>query len=356
VTKVCQVQVNGENFVARQGELLLDAALMNGIELPHDCRSGYCGTCKVRVVSGHYFGGASRDPRVVHACQCRIVSDLAVKVDEMPAIMEVQGEVAELTRIAPDVFEVAVATAEPLPHLPGQYVNFQFRGFPSRHYSPTAPLDAAHERDPNLLRFHIRVLQKGRVSASLGNRITKGHRVKLTGPYGSATFRPRNASRLVLVASGTGFAPIWAVADAAIREWPERELVLIASARSLASLYMIPALCQLARLPRAMITLVSSMRQNFTRAVRYGRPTDYMPPLREDDLVYVAGAPPMVAAVSDMAESAGAMCLADPFEPAGKDSEGPTLFSRAAEWFSRGSTAPQARQPEVRQLEYRRTQ
>ena len=39
---------------------LLDAALMNGVELPHDCRSGYCGTCRVRVLSGHTFGGASR--------------------------------------------------------------------------------------------------------------------------------------------------------------------------------------------------------------------------------------------------------------------------------------------------------
>ena len=336
MTKICQVEINGESFVARQGELLLDAALMNGIDLPHDCRSGYCGTCRVRVLSGHTFGGASTDPGVVHACQCRIVSDLAIAVDEMPETMETQGQLRELNRIAPDVFEVAVETAEPLTHLPGQYVNFQFRGFPARHYSPTAPLDAAQPRDPNLLRFHIRVLPRGRVSSALGNRIKAGHRVKLTGPYGSATFRPRNASRLVLVASGTGFAPIWAVADAAIREWPERELVLIAAARSLASLYMIPALCQLARLPRAMITLVSSMRQNFTRAVRFGRPTDYLPPLRSDDLVYVAGAPPMVAAVSDIAAAAEATCLADPFEPAGED-EGPTLLARAAEWFSRGS-------------------
>jgi NAD(P)H-flavin reductase/ferredoxin len=335
--RICNVQINGETFAAHRGDLLLDAALMNGIELPHDCRSGYCGTCKVRVVSGHCFGGASSEARVVHACQCRVVSDLAVAVDDMPTIMEVQGKVRELNRIAPDVFEMAVESAEPLAHLPGQYVSLQFRGFPARHYSPTAPLDAVPQRDPNLLHFHIRVLPRGRVSSALGERITKGHRVKLTGPYGSATFRPRNASRLVLVASGTGFAPVWAVADAAIREWPERELVLVAAARSLASLYMIPALCQLARLPRAMITLVSSMQQNFTRAVRHGRPTDYLPPLHHDDLVYVAGAPAMVAAVADMAEGAGATCLADPFEPA-EISEGPTFFTRAAEWFSRAPT------------------
>jgi 3-phenylpropionate/trans-cinnamate dioxygenase ferredoxin reductase subunit len=333
VSKVCHVQINDETFAARQGDLLLDAALASGIDLPHDCRSGYCGTCKVRVLSGHTFGGASRDPHVVHACQSRIVSDLRVAVDEVPAAVQLDGRVRELRRIAPDVFEVAIETREPLAHFPGQYVQMQFRGYPLRHYSPTAPLDGAQPRD--VMRFHIRQFPSGRVSSELGRGIAAGHRVRITGPYGTAYFRPRNASRIVLVSSGTGFAPIWAVADAAIREWPERELVLIASARSLASLYMIPALCQLARLPRATITLVSSMRQNFTRAVRYGRPTDYMPPLRHDDLVYVAGAPAMVEAVAEMSHAAGATCLADPFEPAGTGAgEGATFFAKAAEWFS----------------------
>lgn len=334
MTKLCQVRINDETFAAHQGDLLLDAALMNGIELPHDCRSGYCGTCKVRVLSGHTFGGANQDG-LVHACQARVISDLRVALEALPAAREVEARVQALTRIAPDVFEVCIAPQETFAYLPGQYLTVQFRGFPPRHYSPTAPLDAAQPRD--VLRFHIRTFARGRVSSALASRIRAGHRVTLTGPFGTAYFRPRNASRFVLVASGTGFAPIWSVADAAMREWPERELSLIAGGRTLQSLYMTPALCQLAQGPRVTITLTVSQRQDFTRAVRLGRPTDWLPALRADDLVYAAGAPAMVDAVIEAARAVGATCFADPFAPAEAGQE-PTLLERAAGWF-----APRAR-------------
>ena len=55
--KVCRLEVNGNAIAARRGDLLLDAALLNGVEIPYDCRSGYCGTCRVRVLDGRVFGG-----------------------------------------------------------------------------------------------------------------------------------------------------------------------------------------------------------------------------------------------------------------------------------------------------------
>jgi 3-phenylpropionate/trans-cinnamate dioxygenase ferredoxin reductase subunit len=337
MSKLCCVDVDGESFVAHQGDMLLDAALMNGIELPHDCRSGYCGTCRVRVLSGHTFGGASQDAGFIRACQARVISDLRIEVEEAPTTVEVEGRLVDLRKMAPDVFELGVEPAAPLVFIPGQYLSLRFRGFPARHYSPTAPLEPAATRD--LLRFHVRQFRQGQVSSALGRGIAKGHRVRLSGPFGSAHFRKRNASRLVLVASGTGFAPIWAIADAAMREWPERELVLIAAARSLHSLYMLPALCQLAQGPRVTITLVSSTQQSFTRAVRFGRPTDHLPVLRPDDLVYAAGAPAMVEAVSAIAHAAGATCHADPFAPADPGGEGSGLLVRASGWFARRGAA-----------------
>ena len=55
--KICKVTVNDEPFLANCGDLLLDWALMNGVDLPHDCRSGICGACKVHLVDGKVFGG-----------------------------------------------------------------------------------------------------------------------------------------------------------------------------------------------------------------------------------------------------------------------------------------------------------
>jgi len=205
MSKICKMEVNGETFSASRGDLLLDAALMNGVDIPHDCRSGYCGSCRVRVLDGRYIGGASSDPETVHACQCRIVSDLKVEVEDVPDIVTISGRVAELVPRAPDVVEVGIELAQPLEYLPGQYCSLRFRGFPARCYSPTAPLD--WPCDQRLLRFHMRKLENGRVSSALGRRIREGHRVKLTGPFGSAFLRDYQSQRLVLVAGGTGFAP-----------------------------------------------------------------------------------------------------------------------------------------------------
>ena len=44
--KICKVVVNNEPLLANRGDLLLDWALMNGIDLSHDCRAGICGACR----------------------------------------------------------------------------------------------------------------------------------------------------------------------------------------------------------------------------------------------------------------------------------------------------------------------
>ena len=69
MSKICKVTINDEPFLANRGELLLDWALMNGVDLPHDCRSGICGACRVRLVDGQVFGGHSRGDDMIHACQ-----------------------------------------------------------------------------------------------------------------------------------------------------------------------------------------------------------------------------------------------------------------------------------------------
>ena len=154
----------------------------------------------------------------------------------------------------------------------------------------------------------------GRVTSMLGKRIRAGHAVTLTGPFGNAYFRPNLDNRLVLVATSTGFAPIYSVAVAALRESPSRPAIVIAGGRDIQSLYMGPALVQIARFPHVTVLPVCSTPQNLTSSVMLGRPTDVLPRLDPSDVVYVCGAPPMVGAVKAIAARAGAVCYADPFE------------------------------------------
>lgn len=311
--KICKVTVNNEPFLANCGELLLDWALVNGVELPHDCRSGICGTCRVRLVEGKVFGGHAPGDDMIHACQARIVSDLEITTEDVPEPVSMSAHVARIVRLAPDVIGVDVKLPRPLRYLPGQYCKVQFRDFPARFYSPTYPLEG--RSDDRLLHYHIRRFPDGSVSPALGRQIGIGHRVKVTGPSGSAFLRPKHSGRLVLVASGTGFAPMWSVAVAAIMERPQREIIFVVAARRLQSLYMHGALCRLALFPNVTIILTVSEPQRVSPAIRIGRPTDHLPKLSPHDLVYAAGAPAMTESVARIARTAGAKYHTDPFVP-----------------------------------------
>jgi NAD(P)H-flavin reductase/ferredoxin len=333
MAKTHLVTVNGQQFVARRGDVLLDAALVSGINIPHDCRSGHCGTCRVRVVAGAVFGGDGREAR---ACQCRVVADVTVAVEDVPDVTTASGRVTALRSVAPDVVEVCITPQRSIDYRPGQYLQVQFRGYPARCYSPTVPLDRFG--DGRSFHLHVRRVPGGHVSSALGKEVRVGHRVRLKGPFGSAYLRPGLNNPLVLVAGGTGFAPIWSIADAAMRENPRREITLVVGARRIESLYMIPALWRLASCPNVRITPVTDMRQTRSPVVQAGSLIDFIPTLYADDIVYAAGPPPVVAAATNVAEAGGATWYADPFVPSTEQREG--LLSKAANWLKGSSREP----------------
>lgn len=326
-----QITINGNTFLARRGELLLDAALSNGIDLPYNCRAGHCGTCCVQLVSGEVRGGEGSEVGIVHACQCRIVGDAVIERGEPSGVRTVEGVLSSLRPLSPEIMEVGIRTDRALPHHAGQYAQVRFSGYPSRPFSITHPLHG----DPNSssVWFHIRRMRDGRVTSSLGKRITPGHRVKLTGPYGSAHFRPNPNGRLILVATNTGFAPIWSIAVAALHENPERRMMIIAGGRTIESLYMGPALVQLARFPNVLVVPVCSTPQTLSPAVKLGRSTDCLPRLLPTDVLYACGAQGMVDAIKSIAALNGAVCYADPFLPTTDNTAKESILARAKSWL-----------------------
>lgn len=327
-----RITVNGKSFRGARGELLLDAALRNGIEIPYDCRAGHCGTCCVRVLSGDVRGGLGSEPGIVHACQCRIAGDAVVEKADAVRVRTVDCVLSSLRRLSSEVLEVGITPSRALPSLAGQYAQVRFDGFPSRPYSITLPVHG--NSDTRKIWFHIRQMKDGRVTAALGKRIKLGHRVKLTGPYGSAYFRAHRPGRIICVATNTGFAPIWSIAVAALREAPQRNLMVIVGGRSLQSLYMGPALARLAAFPNVRVVPVCSNQQSKPNIVWPGRPTDYLPPIMPTDVLYACGSPNMVESMKSIAARVGVVCHADPFLPAAEATPERGMLTRATGWLA----------------------
>jgi len=114
--------------------------------------------------------------------------------------------------------------------------------------------------------------------------------------------------------------------------------VLVVGARSIESLYMIPALWRLADCPNATIIPVTDIPQAATPAIRSGTPIDHLPALYPYDIVYAAGAPNLVEAVKEVAQASGALWYADPFVSNTEESQD-GLFTRAVSWL-KGEAGP----------------
>lgn len=341
MAKKVLVLANGQPFSASPGDVLLDAALLHGIDLPHDCRAGQCGSCLVRVVEGEFLGGQTAQQRTIHACQARVLSNARIRYEKVPPSRTLSASLARIDNLAPDVFGLSIKLRQPSPHRPGQYYRFRFRGFHSRCYSPTAPFSGRPK--PGMLHLHVKAVRGGEVSTKLGSVIRPGHPVVVEGPFGSAFLRADAGRRLVLVASGTGFAPIWAIAEASARVQPNRPILLIAGARRLSGLYMVPALWRLSSLPAARIIVTVDEEQTASSIVRRGTPLQHLPPLASSDVVYAAGSPELVNALGHAASNAGAEFYADPFTASGTTDRlwpafrlprvGMELKSRVVEWL-----------------------
>jgi naphthalene 1,2-dioxygenase ferredoxin reductase component len=332
---MAKLTINGKVIEAGDGLTLTEAAMQKGILIPQDCCSGQCETCRVDVLEGAVDPVGTQYGVSVLACQAKVAGDAAIHFDAVPVPFTTSGRVVSLKDLSGEIVEVIIEVEKQIPYLPGQYINATFAGFPGRDYSPALTMDGL--RELNQIVLHIKKLQDGVVSSALGKKIVPGSKVKIKGPHGSAFLR-RGEGRLVLVSSGTGFAPIWSIAVAARLGQPERELVLVAGARDPRNLYMRPAFDWLAKHGVRALSLTASGAQPLPPA-HFGRPTSRLPDLQPGDTVYAAGSPEMVEAVKEIAQKAGVRCYADPFTAAATPTP---LSQRIARFFGRSKAKPEA--------------
>lgn len=306
-----RLTINGKTIAAPNGLTLIEAGLQAGLVMPQDCCTGQCQTCRVDVLSGSVDAKGTAEGASVLACQACVTGDAEIHYDPVPAVMKTGGSVIAINDLGGEIVEVIIEVTKPVPYLPGQYVKVAFSGFPARDFSPTLTLNGL--REINQLIFHIRRATDGLVSSALGGAIKAGHRVKVTGPYGHAFLR-QGEGRIVLISTGTGFAPIWSIAVAARLGQPHRPLTLIASARDPRNLYMRESCDWLARHGVEDIVLTASGANPLPPA-RHGRASAHLPSFRATDTVYVAGTPGLVDLVRSAAQDVGAKCYSDPFLP-----------------------------------------
>jgi CDP-4-dehydro-6-deoxyglucose reductase len=235
------------SFSVVPNQSVLDAALRAGINLPHSCRGGNCGSCRARLIAGKitYPNGpplglseAEVADGFVLLCHARAQSDLLLQSIEVGAadraiIKRLPARIERFERLTHDVIAVflRLPAAESFDFEPGQYIDILLAGGRRRSFSIASP-----PHDARLLELHIRHVPGGKLTDGLFARDPRGMLLSIEGPLGHFVYR-ESAAPMLMVGGGTGFAPLKSMLRHSIENRLQREITLYWGVRSERDLY-----------------------------------------------------------------------------------------------------------------------
>ena len=246
-------RINGEPVAVQPGDTLLHAALRHGIDFPHGCRVGGCASCKCRLVSGqvreltetgYILSDEELDAGFILACQSEPRGEVEIEVDlaAQQARQRVRGRVVEQQPLTHDITRLVVQLEQSLHYKAGQYADLSFDLLPQHARSFSF---ATRQQPDAQVSFFIRKVQGGVLTSAVHSRALVGESVTLEGPLGDFYLRPARAP-LLLVAGGSGLAPILALLEEALATGGERPVTLLFGARAERDLYALEQINSLA--------------------------------------------------------------------------------------------------------------
>lgn len=241
----------GQTIEVEEGQTLLEAALRNGVYLPHACCHGLCATCKVQVVDGEVDHGEAstfalmdfeREENKTLACCARALSDVTIEADveEEPdarnfPVRDHGGTVSRISALTPTIKGVWVTLdGDGMDFQAGQYVNLHLPGQPalSRPFSIASTPSKRNE-----LELNVRRVPGGAATGFICERLKEGDRVTISGPYGRFFVRKSRPAPLVFMAGGSGLSSPKAMIEELLEEGYSHPITLVYGQRSRAELY-----------------------------------------------------------------------------------------------------------------------
>ena len=246
------IQPADRDFEVQPGETVLAAAIRQGIGLPYGCRDGACGSCKSRLVSGRVVHGdhqakalspEEEQSGLVLTCCATPQTDCVIEARSVPGagefpILKMPTRVLSMSRPAPDValLRLQLPANQSFRFHAGQYIEFILRDGARRSYSmANAPENLGQ---PPAIELHLRHMPGGKFTDHVFGAMKDKDILRMEGPFGSFFLREDSDKPIVLLASGTGFAPIKAIIEHLQALGSTRPAVLYWGCRTRGDLYL----------------------------------------------------------------------------------------------------------------------
>lgn len=252
MTHQLTIEPLGVTLAVAPGQTLLDAALRQGIYLPHACGHGLCGTCKVQVLEGEVDHGPAnpfalmdveRDEGKTLACCATALSDVVIEADvdedpdaEVIPLRDVTATVARAEMLTPTIRGLWLRLDGPLPFQAGQYVQVHVPGVEgTRAFSiANSPQEV---QATGLLELNVRRVPGGAATTWLHEGLAPGDRLRLSGPNGRFFVRRSAGKPLIFLAGGSGLSsPRSMILDLLATGW-DQPITLVYGQRTREELY-----------------------------------------------------------------------------------------------------------------------
>ena len=244
------IEPSGREFAVSAEETILAAGIAQGINLPYGCKDGACGSCKCKKISGTVHHGAHQSKALsdveeaqgfVLTCCASPMSDVVLESRQVTqegalAIKRMPTRVTSLQKVSHDVMvlKLQMPANDVFAYHAGQYIEFLLQGGLRRSYS----MASAPHLVGQGLELHIRHMPGGKFTDHVFSTMKERDILRIEGPFGSFYLREDSAKPIVLLASGTGFAPIKAIIEHLQLKGSTRAVTLYWGGRRPADLYM----------------------------------------------------------------------------------------------------------------------
>ena len=239
------------SFTVEGDEGILTAALRQNVGLPYGCRDGACGSCKSKLLEGRVVHGAHQlkalsaseaEAGFILTCCAKPQTDCVVEARSVPGageypVLKLPSRVLSIEKPAPDVtvLRLQLPANQNLQYRAGQYIEFILRDGSRRSYSMA---NALHNLgSPAAIELHIRHMPGGKFTDHVFSSLKEKDILRMEGPFGTFFLRDETSKPIILLASGTGFAPIKALIEQLQHKSSPRPAVLYWGCRHKADLY-----------------------------------------------------------------------------------------------------------------------
>ncbi|QKJ26254.1 phenol hydroxylase, reductase component P5 [Aliarcobacter cibarius] len=213
-----EIEPTGNVVEVQEGQTLLDAALRQGIYLPHACNHGLCGTCKVEVLEGEVdLGNASyfalmeseREDGYCLACTATAKEDVVIEADievdvdarNIP-VKDVWGTVIKREMLTPRILGLWIELDDDLDFQAGQYINYHIPVFPE----PRAFSLANQPSTGRVIELNIGIIPDGEATPWIHKNVKVGDKRKITGPFGRFFVKKSANKPMIFFAGGSGLS------------------------------------------------------------------------------------------------------------------------------------------------------